>query len=74
MILSKQKTFEEIMDYLDEERASQIAELVSLDVTAWDQQGCFSPQEIFVELGGEIDPLKFAELLADELQLFLTPM
>ena len=55
-------------DYMDEERASQIAELVSLDVTAWDQQGCFSPQEIFVELGGEVDPLKFAELLADEME------
>jgi len=55
-------------DYMDEERASQIAELVSLDVTAWDQQGCFSPQEIFVEAGGEVDPLKFAELLADEME------
>jgi hypothetical protein len=55
-------------EYMDEERASQIAELVSLDVTAWDQQGCFSPQEIFVESGGEVDQLKFAELLADEME------
>jgi hypothetical protein len=54
-------------DYLDE-RASQIAELVSLDVTAWDQQGCFSPQEIFVENGGEVDPLKFAEFLSEEME------
>jgi hypothetical protein len=54
-------------EYMDE-RANQIAELVSLDVTAWDQQGCFSPQEIFVENGGEIDPLKFAELLAEEME------
>ena len=49
-------------------RASQIAELVSLDVTAWDQQGCFSPQEIFVEKGGKVDALKFAELLSDEME------
>jgi hypothetical protein len=54
-------------EYMDEQ-ASQIAELVSLDVTAWDQQGCFSPQEIFVENGGEVDPLKFAELLAEEME------
>lgn len=54
-------------EYMDE-RASQVAELVSLDVTAWDQQGCFSPQEIFVETGGEVDPIKFAELLAEEME------
>ncbi len=54
-------------EYMNE-RANQIAELVSLDVTAWDQQGCFSPQEIFVENGGEVDPLKFAELLAEEME------
>jgi hypothetical protein len=54
-------------DYMDD-RASQVAELVSLDVTAWDQQGCFSPQEIFVENGGEVDPLKFAELLSEEME------
>ena len=54
-------------EYLDN-RASQIAELVSLDVTAWDQQGCFSPQEIFIENGGEIDALGFAELLSEEME------
>ena len=50
------------------DRASQIAGLVSIDVTVWDQQGCFSPQEIFIETGGDINPLKFAELLADEME------
>jgi hypothetical protein len=49
------------------EGASDIAELVSLDVTVWDQQGCFSPQEIFVEEGGRITALDFAELLATEM-------
>ena len=56
-------------DYLDEERASQIAELVSLDVTAWDQQGCFSPQEIFVENNGDVSPEEFAEKLAEEMEI-----
>jgi hypothetical protein len=54
-------------DYLDV-RASNIAELVSLDVTAWDQQGCFSPQEIFIETGGDVSPKEFAELLAKEME------
>ena len=53
-------------DYLDE-RARQIAELVSLDICAWDQQGCFSPQEIFVETNGEVSPEEFAEMLAEEM-------
>ena len=39
-------------EFLDRQ-ASEIAELASLDVCAWDQQGCFSPQEIYVETGGD---------------------
>jgi hypothetical protein len=54
-------------DYLDK-RAREIAELVSLDVTAWDQQGCFSPQEIFVETGGKVSPYEFTKLLAEEME------
>ncbi len=54
-------------EYLDK-RAREIAELVSLDVSAWDQQGCFSPQEIFVEEGGKVTPFQFAELLAEEME------
>jgi len=54
-------------EYMNDQ-ASQIAELVSIDVTAWDQQGCFSPQEIFVETGGNVKPLEFAELLAEEME------
>jgi hypothetical protein len=49
-------------------RAREIAELASLDVCAWDQQGCFSPQEIFVETGGEVSPLDFARMLAEEME------
>lgn len=38
------------------------------DITAWDQLGCLSPHAIYVETGGAIDPQKFAELLAQELE------
>jgi len=55
-------------EYMDE-RARAIAELVSLDVTAWDQQGCFSPQEIFVENNGDVTPEEFAEKLAEEMEI-----
>jgi hypothetical protein len=49
-------------------QASEIAELASLDVCAWDQQGCFSPQEIYVETGGDVSPKEFAGLLAKEME------
>lgn len=49
-------------------QASEIAELASLDVCAWDQQGCFSPQEIYVEIGGGVSPKEFAGLLAVEME------
>jgi len=54
-------------EYLNSQ-AKEIAELVSLDVSAWDQQGCFSPQEIFVETGGKVSPIQFAEILAQEME------
>jgi len=54
-------------EYLNE-RAGEIAELASLDVSAWDQGGCFSPQEIFVEKGGKVKPVEFAKLLANEME------
>jgi len=54
-------------EYLDV-RAREIAELASLDVCAWDQQGCFSPQEIVVETGGTVSPKEFAGLLAEEME------
>jgi hypothetical protein len=54
-------------EFLDKQ-ASEIAELASLDVCAWDQQGCFSPQEIYVETGGAVSPKEFAGLLAKEMK------
>lgn len=54
-------------EFLDTQ-ASEIAQLASLDVSAWDQQGCFSPQEIYVESGGRVSPKEFAGLLAKEME------
>lgn len=37
------------------------------DVIAWDQLGCLSPHALYVETGSRHSPLRFAELLAAEL-------
>jgi hypothetical protein len=54
-------------EYMND-HAREIAELASMDVCAWDQQGCFSPQEIIVETGGAVSPKEFAGLLAEEME------
>jgi len=54
-------------EYLNR-RVNQIAELAALDIIAWDQQGCFSPQEIFVEKGGIISPKEFTKILSDKIE------
>ena len=37
------------------------------DVVAWNQQGCLSPHVIYVEAFGNLNPDRFAEMLAEEL-------
>ncbi|WP_101842574.1 acyl-CoA reductase [Halobacillus sp. Marseille-P3879] len=40
---------------------------VAEDVSVYDQQGCVSPQIIYVEQGGSVSPREFAQLLAKEM-------
>ncbi|MHB8574665.1 MAG: acyl-CoA reductase [Dehalococcoidia bacterium] len=47
--------------------AAAMASLLAWDVALFDQQGCLSPQCIFVETGGEVTPAEFAGLLAARL-------
>jgi hypothetical protein len=49
-------------------RAKRIVAVVADDVVAWNQLGCLSPHLIYVQLGGEISPEHFAQLLAGELE------
>lgn len=37
------------------------------DVVAWDQLGCLSPHVFYVQSGGAVSPIQFAERLAEEL-------
>ncbi|MEC8972901.1 MAG: acyl-CoA reductase, partial [Verrucomicrobiota bacterium] len=38
------------------------------DVIAWNQHGCLSPHVIYVEENGSLNPARFAEMLAGELE------
>jgi hypothetical protein len=49
-------------------RAKKIAAAAADDVVAWNQLGCLSPHIIYVQLGGEVAPEHFAQLLAEELE------
>jgi hypothetical protein len=54
-------------EVLSRSEARQIAVAAARDVSAWDQAGCLSPHLYYVETGGTVTPLDFAELLAAEL-------
>jgi len=47
--------------------AKQIIARAATDVVAWDQLGCLSPHVFYVQTGGAVSPIQFAEQLAAEL-------
>jgi hypothetical protein len=49
-------------------RAKKIVAAVVDDVVAWNQLGCLSPHVIYIQLGGEVSPEYFAQLLSEELE------
>lgn len=55
---------------LDSRKAPALARLAAHDVTRYEQQGCYSPQMLFVERGGKVSPSEFARYLAQELAAF----
>jgi hypothetical protein len=55
-------------EVLSGSRAKKIIAAVADDVVAWNQLGCLSPHVIYVQLGGEISPEHFGQLLAEELE------
>jgi len=52
---------------LDAAKASSTARLAAYDVARYDQQGCYSPQVLYIEKGGTVAPRQFAQYLAHEL-------
>lgn len=48
-----------------EQEAKKIARRLSVDISVFDQTGCASPHNLFIETGGEISPEQFCEILAE---------
>lgn len=48
-----------------EQEAKKLARKVSVDVSVFDQAGCASPHNLYIEKGGEISPERFCEILAE---------
>ncbi len=48
--------------------ARDLAQKAAYDVVLFDQQGCLSPQLVYVEEGGAVPPHEFASLLAQALE------
>jgi hypothetical protein len=49
-------------------RGKKIVAAAADDVLAWNQLGCLSPHVIYIQLGGEISPEHFSQLIAEELE------
>ncbi len=54
--------------------ARSLAHRAAYDVALFDQQGCLSPQLLYVEEGGAVSPREFATLLAEELAAWQTKL
>jgi len=52
---------------LDTQRAPATARLAAHDIVRYEQQGCYSPHQFYVERGGKLSPRDFALYLAAEL-------
>jgi len=52
---------------LDTQRGPAAARLAAHDVVRYEQQGCYSPHQFYVQRGGRVDPRAFAQYLAAEL-------
>lgn len=48
-----------------EQEAKKLARRVSVDVSVFDQAGCASPHNLYIERGGEVSPERFCEILAE---------
>ncbi|MCR5709034.1 MAG: acyl-CoA reductase [Bacteroidales bacterium] len=52
----------------DEQTARKLARRVSVDASVFDQTGCASPHNLFVEKGGGVSPAHFCEILGEAMR------
>ena len=51
----------------DEQAAKKLARRMSVDVSVFDQTGCASAHNLFIEKGGSVSPEKFCEILNESM-------
>ncbi|MEG0890840.1 MAG: acyl-CoA reductase [Bacteroidales bacterium] len=49
------------------QEAKKLARKVSVDISVFDQTGCASPHNLYIEAGGIISPKEFCEILAESM-------
>lgn len=55
-------------DLQDEQEARKLARRVAVDVSIFDQAGCASPHNVYIERNGVISPEQFCELLTEAMR------
>lgn len=55
-------------DLQDEQEARKLARRVAVDVSIFDQTGCASPHNVYIERNGAISPEQFCELLTEAMR------
>jgi hypothetical protein len=53
------------------ESLNDLALKLALDASVFEQQGCNSPHTVFVEDGGSVSPMQFAEALANKMEIVI---
>lgn len=48
-----------------EQEAKKLARKLTVDISVFDQTGCASPHNLFIERSGEVTPERFCEIMAD---------
>lgn len=52
----------------DEHEAKKLARRLSVDISVFDQAGCASPHNLYIEKGGKVSPQQFTDLLAEAMK------
>ena len=55
-------------DLQDEQEARKLARRVAVDVSIFDQTGCASPHNVYIERNGVVSPEQFCELLTEAMR------
>ena len=55
-------------DLQDEQEARKLARRVAVDVSIFDQTGCASPHNLYIERNGAVSPEQFCELLTEAMR------